>query len=63
VDVRRYGRITTLPLDQPSHIYVTAFPVPVAECDARTIVIQRLGAAANVPYTGLAAPSCRAIIL
>ncbi len=63
VDLRRYGRITTLPLDQPSHIYVRAFPVPVTECDARRIVIRRLGAAANVPYTGLAAPSCAGIVL
>ena len=63
VDLRRYGRITTLPLDQTSHIYVTAFPVPVAECDARTIVIRRIGAAANVPFTGLAAPSCPALVL
>jgi len=63
VDLRRYGRITTLPLDQPSHIYVTAFPVPAAECDARANVIRRLGAAANVPFTGLAAPSCSAIVL
>ncbi len=63
VDLRRYGRINTMPLDQTSHIYVTAYPVPVAECDARTIVIRRLGAAANVPYTGLAAPSCPALVL
>ena len=63
VDLRRYGRINTMPLDQPSHIYVTAFPLPIAECDARTIVIRRLGAAANVPFTGLAAPSCPGIVL
>lgn len=63
VDVRRYGRLTTLPLDQPSHIRLAAIPVPQAECDARANVIRRLGASANVPYTGLAAPSCPALIL
>ena len=63
VDVRRYGRISTLPLDQTSHIRVLAYPVPQAECDARANVIRRLGAGANVPYTGLAAPSCPALII
>ncbi len=63
VDVRRYNRMSTLPLDQTSHIYVNAFPIPTAECDARTLVIRRLGAAANVPFTGLAAPSCPAVTL
>jgi hypothetical protein len=61
VDLRRYGRLSTLPRDQTSHIYVNAYPVPQAECDARVNVITRLGAAANVPYTGLAAPSCAAV--
>lgn len=31
-DVRRYGRITTLPLDLPTHFRVTVMPVPQAEC-------------------------------
>ena len=63
VDLRRYGRLSELPLDQTSHIRVGAYPVPQAECDARANVIRRLGAAANVPFTGLAAPSCAALIL
>ena len=63
VDVRRYNRMATLPLDQASHIYVNAFPIPTAECDARTLVIRRIGAAANAPFTGLAAPSCPAVTL
>lgn len=63
VDVRRYGRVNTLPLDLENHIYVTAYPVPQAECDARVNIINRLGASANVAYTGLAAPSCPAITI
>lgn len=63
IDVRRYGRLGDLPLDQPSHIRLSAISVPQAECDARANVIRRLGAAANVPYTGLAAPSCPGVIL
>ena len=63
IDLRRYGRLNELPLDQPSHIRVAAIPVPQAECDARANVIRRLGASANVPYTGLAAPSCPSIII
>ncbi len=31
-DVRRYGRISTLPLDLPTHFRVTVMPVPQAEC-------------------------------
>ena len=31
-DVRRYRRITTLPLDLPTHFRVTVMPVPQAEC-------------------------------
>lgn len=31
-DVRRYGRINTLPLDLPTHFRVTVMPVPQAEC-------------------------------
>ncbi|MCC7052450.1 MAG: RagB/SusD family nutrient uptake outer membrane protein [Gemmatimonadaceae bacterium] len=63
VDVRRHNRMNTLPLDQTSHIYLNAFPVPTAECDARTLVIRRIGASANTPYTGLAAPSCPAVTI
>jgi starch-binding outer membrane protein, SusD/RagB family len=63
IDVRRYGQLATLPLDQTSHIRVVAFPIPQAECDARANVIRRIGAAANVPYSGLAAPTCPALIL
>jgi hypothetical protein len=61
VDLRRYGRLNTLPRDLATHVYVNAYPVPQAECDARVFVIQRLGASANVPYTGLAAPSCPSV--
>ena len=32
VDVRRYGRLTTLPLDLPSHFRIRVQPVPQAEC-------------------------------
>jgi starch-binding outer membrane protein, SusD/RagB family len=63
VDVRRHNRMSTLPLDQTSHIYLNAFPIPTAECDARTLVIRRIGASANTPYTGLAAPSCPAVTI
>ena len=63
VDLRRYGRLSELPLDQPSHIRVAAVSVPQAECDARANIIRRLGASANAPYTGLAAPTCPGLIL
>ena len=63
VDLRRYGRLGELPLDQPSHIRIAAIPVPQAECDARANVIRRLGGSANVPFSGLAAPSCPALVL
>ncbi len=63
VDVRRYGRLSTLPLDQASHIRLQAFPVPIAECDARALVIRRIGASANVPFSGLAAPSCPVVVI
>jgi starch-binding outer membrane protein, SusD/RagB family len=63
IDLRRYGRLNTLPRDQPSHIYVSAYPVPQAECDARVNVINRLGTSANSVYTGLAAPSCPTITI
>ncbi len=32
VDVRRYGRLNTLPLDLPSHFRIKVQPVPQAEC-------------------------------
>lgn len=35
VDVRRYGRLDTLPLDQPFHFRAVVMPVPQAECLAR----------------------------
>lgn len=31
-DVRRYGRLLTLPLDLPTHFRVSVMPVPQAEC-------------------------------
>ena len=63
VDVRRFGRLNTLPLDTPNHVRQAWQPIPQAECDARALIIRRIGAAANQPYTGLAAPSCPAISL
>ncbi len=62
-DVRRFGRLTSLPLDVASHIRTPWQPIPVAECDARTIVIRRIGTAANQPFTGLVAPSCPVVSL
>jgi hypothetical protein len=35
VDMRRFGRLAELPLDDPSHHVHEAFPVPVEETDAR----------------------------
>lgn len=32
VDVRRFGRLATLPLDLPSHVRAEQLPVPQAEC-------------------------------
>ena len=61
IDLRRYNRLNTLPLDLPTHIRVSAYPVPQAECDARVNVIRRLGSGANTPFTGLAAPSCPSV--
>ncbi|HEX6746465.1 MAG TPA: RagB/SusD family nutrient uptake outer membrane protein [Longimicrobium sp.] len=37
IDSRRFGRLTDLPLDQPSHIRIAAFQVPLSECDARSL--------------------------
>ena len=36
VDARRYGRLTTLPLDLPTHFRIKVEPVPQAECLYRT---------------------------
>ena len=47
IDVRRFGRLNTLPLDLPNHITVQQLPVPQAEC------LQR----ANAP-AALRAPGC-----
>ncbi len=62
LDVRRFGRLATLPLDVPTHIRAPWQPLPNAECDARALVIRRRLAAgdatANQPFTGLGAPSC-----
>ncbi len=35
VDLRRYGRLNTLPLDLPSHFRIKVQPVPQAECQFR----------------------------
>jgi starch-binding outer membrane protein, SusD/RagB family len=32
VDLRRYGRLNTLPLDLPTHFRIKVQPVPQAEC-------------------------------
>ena len=34
-DMRRYGRLGTLPLDRPTHFVARVMPIPTAECDAR----------------------------
>lgn len=34
-DMRRYGRLGTLPLDQTNHFVARVMPIPVAECNAR----------------------------
>ena len=36
IDVRRFGRLNTLPLDLPTHAIFSEFPIPQGECDART---------------------------
>ncbi len=43
-DVRRYGRINSLPLDLPTHFRVTVMPVPQAECVFRATQPQALRA-------------------
>jgi starch-binding outer membrane protein, SusD/RagB family len=35
VDVRRFGRLTSLPLDKPNHVRALQQVVPLAECQAR----------------------------
>jgi len=46
-DVRRYGRLNSLPLDLPSHFRVSVMPVPQAECFFR-----------NTQPTNLRGPGC-----
>lgn len=46
-DVRRYGRLLTLPLDLPTHFRVSVMPVPQAECVFR-----------NTLPTALRGPGC-----
>lgn len=41
-DVRRWGRLLTLPLDIPTHFRVRVMPVPQAECLARATLAQTL---------------------
>jgi hypothetical protein len=48
VDVRRFGRLTSLPLDDPSHVRAAQMVVPQQECDSRT----------NTGDASLRAPSC-----
>ena len=43
-DVRRWGRLLTLPLDIPTHFRVRVMPVPQAECLARATLEQNLRA-------------------
>ncbi|MBV9111044.1 MAG: RagB/SusD family nutrient uptake outer membrane protein, partial [Gemmatimonadetes bacterium] len=37
IDARRFNRLGDLPLDQPNHIRISAFQVPLSECDARNL--------------------------
>jgi hypothetical protein len=48
VDVRRFGKINTLPLDDPTHTRGVQQPVPTQECDSRT----------NTGDAALKAPGC-----
>ncbi|MBL0171461.1 MAG: hypothetical protein IPP90_12135 [Gemmatimonadaceae bacterium] len=34
-DMRRYGKLNTLPLDDPSHFVAKVMPIPQAECLSR----------------------------
>lgn len=36
-DLRRYGRLYTLPLDRPNHFIARVVPIPTTECDARVV--------------------------
>ena len=36
IDVRRFGRLDTLPLDMPGFTLNRRFPIPLTECNART---------------------------
>jgi hypothetical protein len=35
IDARRFGKLSTLPLDLPTHFVAKVVPIPKAECDAR----------------------------
>jgi len=35
IDVRRFDRLMSLPLDLPNHVRNIRYPIPLAECDAR----------------------------
>lgn len=35
IDIRRFGRVDTLPLDDPEHQYNIRYPIPLNECNAR----------------------------
>ena len=35
IDARRFNRLGDLPLDQPTHIRIPAFQIPLSECQAR----------------------------
>ena len=37
IDARRFGRLSSLPLDLPSHFVAKVVPIPKAECDARDV--------------------------
>jgi len=37
IDARRFNRLTDLPLDQPTHIRIPAFQIPLSECQARDL--------------------------
>jgi hypothetical protein len=35
IDLRRFDRTMTIPLDKPDHVRNIRYPIPLAECDAR----------------------------
>ncbi|HKP74323.1 MAG TPA: RagB/SusD family nutrient uptake outer membrane protein [Longimicrobiaceae bacterium] len=37
IDARRFNRLSDLPLDQPTHIRIPAFQIPISECQARDL--------------------------